>query len=108
MTSRDWLTERFEKKRQHLRAVAYRMLGSLSEADDPAQEAWLRLSRSESSTIENLDGWRWEQPEKADQTSAACCRSPVYSPDGTEILFPGHRLSNTFDHLFEMNPMGAM
>ena len=83
------------------------MLGSLSEADDAVQEAWLRLSRSESCTIENLDGWRWEQPEKADQTRAACCRSPVYSPDGTEILFPGYRLSNTFDHLFEMNPDGS-
>jgi RNA polymerase sigma-70 factor (ECF subfamily) len=57
MTGQDWLTERFEKKRQRLRAVAYRMLGSLSEADDAVQEAWLRLSRSESSTIENLDGW---------------------------------------------------
>jgi RNA polymerase sigma-70 factor (ECF subfamily) len=57
MTGRDWLAEKFEKKRQRLRAVAYRMLGSLSEADDAVQEAWLRLSRSESSTIENLDGW---------------------------------------------------
>src|SRR5262249_10630361 len=57
MTDQDWLSERFEKKRPHLRAVAYRMLGSLSEADDAVQEAWLRLSRSESSTIENLDGW---------------------------------------------------
>jgi len=57
MTDRIWLTERFEKKRRHLRAVAYRMLGSLSEADDAVQEAWLRLSRSESSAIENLDGW---------------------------------------------------
>ena len=57
MTGRDWLTERFEKKRRHLRAVAYRMLGSLSEADDAVQEAWLKLSRSETSAIENLDGW---------------------------------------------------
>src|SRR6185312_15052938 len=57
MTDRIWLTERFEKKRMHLRAVAYRMLGSLSEADDAVQEAWLRLNRSETSAIENLDGW---------------------------------------------------
>ena len=57
MTDRDWLTEKFEKKRRHLRAVAYRMLGSLSEADDAVQEAWLKLSRSETSSIENLDGW---------------------------------------------------
>ena len=57
MTNRDWRTERFEEKRQRLRAVAYRMLGSLSEADDAVQEAWLRLSRSQSSAIQNLDGW---------------------------------------------------
>jgi RNA polymerase sigma-70 factor (ECF subfamily) len=57
MTDRDWLTEKFEKKRRHLRAVAYRMLGSLSEADDAVQEAWLKLSRSETSVIENLDSW---------------------------------------------------
>jgi RNA polymerase sigma-70 factor (ECF subfamily) len=53
----DWLAERFEEHRTHLRAVAYRMLGSLSEADDAVQDAWLRLSRSDSSEIENLGGW---------------------------------------------------
>jgi RNA polymerase sigma-70 factor, ECF subfamily len=52
-----WLAEQFEGKRPHLRAVAFRMLGSLSEADDAVQEAWLRLSRAESSSIENLGGW---------------------------------------------------
>jgi RNA polymerase sigma factor (sigma-70 family) len=54
---RDWLAERFEEHRTRLRAVAYRMLGSLSEADDAVQEAWLRLSRTEASEIENLGGW---------------------------------------------------
>lgn len=53
----DWLTQNFEKNRTHLRAVAYRMLGSLSEADDAVQESWLRLNRSETKTIDNLDGW---------------------------------------------------
>jgi RNA polymerase sigma-70 factor (ECF subfamily) len=53
----DWLAEQFEQHRAHLRAVAYRMLGSLSEADDAVQEAWLRLSRSDSGEIENLGGW---------------------------------------------------
>jgi RNA polymerase sigma factor (sigma-70 family) len=57
MDERDWLAERFEEHRAHLRAVAYRMLGSLSEADDAVQEAWLRLSRTDAGAIENLGGW---------------------------------------------------
>ena len=57
MDEHDWLAERFEANRTHLRAVAYRMLGSLSEADDAVQEAWLRLSRSDTSGVENLGGW---------------------------------------------------
>src|SRR3954452_11614012 len=57
MTEQEWLAERFEENRPHLRAVAYRMLGSLSEADDAVQETWLRLSRSDASEIENLRGW---------------------------------------------------
>src|SRR5436189_1859911 len=57
MDEHEWLAERFEEHRTHLRAVAYRMLGSLSEADDAVQESWLRLSRSDASAIENLGGW---------------------------------------------------
>jgi RNA polymerase sigma factor (sigma-70 family) len=57
MNEREWLAERFEDQRTHLRAVAYRMLGSLSEADDAVQEAWLRLSRTDVDEIENLGGW---------------------------------------------------
>jgi RNA polymerase sigma factor (sigma-70 family) len=57
MDEHDWLAERFEENRTRLRAVAYRMLGSLSEADDAVQEAWLRLGRSETSDVENLSGW---------------------------------------------------
>ncbi|MEU5848636.1 sigma-70 family RNA polymerase sigma factor [Saccharopolyspora shandongensis] len=57
MDEKDFLADRFEAHRRHLRAVAYRMLGSLSEADDAVQEAWLRLSRSDSAEIENLGGW---------------------------------------------------
>ena len=52
-----WLAQRFEEHRTHLRAVAYRMLGSLSESDDALQEAWLRVSRSDASGVENLGGW---------------------------------------------------
>jgi RNA polymerase sigma factor (sigma-70 family) len=57
MNQNEWLAERFEANRVHLRAVAYRMLGSTGEADDAVQEAWLRLSRSGASDIENLTGW---------------------------------------------------
>ena len=57
MDEQDWQAQRFEEHRSHLRAVAYRMLGSISEADDAVQEAWLRLSRSETSGVENLGGW---------------------------------------------------
>src|SRR6266540_3624275 len=57
MDEPEWLAEHFEEHRTRLRAVAYRMLGSLSEADDAVQEAWLRLSRTDTSEVENLDGW---------------------------------------------------
>ncbi|MGZ9935531.1 sigma-70 family RNA polymerase sigma factor [Streptomyces sp. NC-S4] len=57
MDENSWLTERFEEHRSHLRAVSYRMLGSLAEADDAVQEAWLRLDRSDVSGVENLGGW---------------------------------------------------
>jgi RNA polymerase sigma-70 factor, ECF subfamily len=57
MDEHDWLTERFEEHRSHLRAVAYRMLGSLSEADDAVQETWLRLNGADTSDVENLGGW---------------------------------------------------
>ena len=57
MTRSDWQTEEFERNRQHLESVAYRMLGSRSEAEDAVQEAWLRLSRSDTEAVENLAGW---------------------------------------------------
>jgi RNA polymerase sigma factor (sigma-70 family) len=57
MDEHEWLADRFEANRTHLRAVAYRMLGSLSEADDAVQESWLRLSRDGASGVENLGGW---------------------------------------------------
>jgi RNA polymerase sigma-70 factor (ECF subfamily) len=57
MTDQQWLAEQFEQQRPRLRAVAYRMLGSLSEADDVVQEAWLRASRAGTDEVENLDGW---------------------------------------------------
>jgi len=57
MSERDWLAAQFEENRGHLRGVAYRMLGSLSDADDAVQESWLRLSRAGAGGIENLGGW---------------------------------------------------
>src|SRR6516165_3438289 len=57
MDTHDWLAERFEAHRAHLRAVAYRILGSPADAEDAVQEAWLRLFRSDSSQVENLGGW---------------------------------------------------
>ena len=57
MNERDYLAERFEENRTHLRGVAYRMLGSSSEVDDAVQEAWLRLSRADTAGIDNLGGW---------------------------------------------------
>ena len=57
MNERDWLAERFEEHRTRLKAVAYRMLGSLTEADDAVQEAWLRLNRTDPGQVENLGGW---------------------------------------------------
>ena len=57
MDDQQFLAEQFEQHRTHLRAVAYRMLGSITEADDAVQEAWLRLSRSDADAIENLAGW---------------------------------------------------
>jgi len=57
MNDNEWLADRFEEHRAHLRAVAYRMLGSLTEADDAVQDAWLRLSRSGAGGVENLGGW---------------------------------------------------
>ena len=57
MNEQDWLADRFEQHRPRLRAVSYRMLGSLSEADDAVQEAWLRLSGADTSRVDDLGAW---------------------------------------------------
>jgi RNA polymerase sigma-70 factor, ECF subfamily len=57
VTNQDWLAQRFEANRSHLRAVAFRMLGSVTEADDAVQESWIRLSRTDASQVDNLRAW---------------------------------------------------
>src|SRR3979411_1737815 len=104
MHEREWLAERFQEQRGHLRAVAYRMLGSLPEADDAVQEAWLRLSRSDTSGVENLGGWlttvvarvcldmlrsrnsRREEPLEADEREPIMSHEDGINPEHEAIL----------------------
>jgi RNA polymerase sigma factor (sigma-70 family) len=93
MNEHEWWAQQFEENRGHLRAVAYRMLGSVSEADDAVQEAWLRLSRSDAATIENLGGWlttvvarvcldtlRSRASRREDSLDAGVSEAPAYRP----------------------------
>jgi RNA polymerase sigma factor (sigma-70 family) len=90
----DWLADRFEEHRGHLRAVAYRMLGSLAEADDAVQDAWLRLSRAGASDVENLGGWLTtvvarvclnmlrSRNTRREESLSVHIPDPIISPDG--------------------------
>src|SRR4051812_45983955 len=104
MNERDYLAERFEAHRTHLRAVAYRMFGSSSEVDDAVQEAWLRLSRADATGIDNLGGWlttvvarvcldmlrsrqsRREEPLTADAPEPVTSGTPGSSPEHEAVL----------------------
>jgi RNA polymerase sigma factor (sigma-70 family) len=104
MEQHSWLTERFEENRPRLRGVAYRMLGSLTEAEDAVQEAWLRLSRIDAATVENLGGWlttvvsrvcldmlrgrksRREEPIGAQVTEPRILRGEGADPEGEALL----------------------
>jgi len=104
MPDHDVLSARFEENRSHLRAMAYRMLGSTSEADDAVQETWLRFSRTDTSDVENLGGWlttvvsrvcldmlrtrtsRREEPMAEDGPAPASGRGPTRDPEGEAIL----------------------
>jgi RNA polymerase sigma factor (sigma-70 family) len=104
MDEQGWLIERFEENRQRLRGMAYRMLGSLSEAEDAVQEAWLRLNRSDPATVENLGGWlttvvsrvcldmlrtrksRHEEPIGAQLTEPRVMRGEGADPEGEAVL----------------------
>jgi RNA polymerase sigma-70 factor (ECF subfamily) len=95
MDERDWLADRFEEHRPHLRAVAYRMLGSLAEADDAVQDAWLRLSRAGAGEVENLGGWLTtivariclnmlrSRATRREEPLEAHLPDPVISPEGS-------------------------
>src|ERR687888_1904173 len=96
MDDTQWLAERFEQHRPRLRAVAYRMLGSLAEADDAVQDAWLRLSRSKAEQIDNLGGWLTTvvareclhllraRGHRREDPLAAHLPDPVIVPDGDD------------------------
>ena len=88
MDEHEWLAERFEANRSHLRAVAYRMLGSLGDADDAVQEAWLRLSRSDTSGIENLGGWLTTVVARVCLDMARSRRSRREEPLGAHVPDP--------------------
>src|SRR5688572_12550641 len=98
MNERDYLAERFEEHRTHLRSVAYRMLGSLSEVDDAVQEAWLRLSRAEAAGIDNLGGWLTTVVARVclDMLrSRQARREDALTPDGPEAVAAGTRGSSS-------------
>jgi RNA polymerase sigma factor (sigma-70 family) len=87
MDDRDWLAEQFEAHRTHLRAVAYRMLGSVSDADDAVQESWLRLSRSDTGEVRNLGGWLTTVVARVSLDmlrSRTARREDQFEPDGPE------------------------
>jgi len=104
MDQQSWLTERFEEDRPRLRGVAYRVLGSLSEAEDAVQEAWLRLNRIDAATVDNLGGWlttvvsrvcldmlrsrksRREEPIGAQVTEPSVVRGEGADPEGEAVL----------------------
>ena len=88
MDERDWLAERFEEHRTRLRAVSYRMLGSMSEADDAVQEAWLRLSRSNAAEVENLGAWLTTVVARVSLNMLRSRRSAGEQPLGVQVPEP--------------------
>jgi RNA polymerase sigma factor (sigma-70 family) len=97
MNEREYLAERFEEHRTHLRAVAYRMLGSVNEVDDAVQEAWLRLSRADATDIDNLGGWLTTVVARVSLDmlrSRTSRREEPFTPDAPEPVATGTRGSS--------------
>ncbi|MGW2548267.1 sigma-70 family RNA polymerase sigma factor, partial [Kitasatospora sp. NPDC001574] len=92
MNGEDFLAARFEEHRPHLRAVAYRMLGSLSEAEDAVQEAWFKLERADTSAVTNLGGWLTTVVGRVCldllRSRAARREDPMQDRDGREVRLP--------------------
>jgi RNA polymerase sigma-70 factor (ECF subfamily) len=97
MEKHEWLAEAFEAERPHLQAVAYRLLGSLAEADDAVQEAWLRLSYSDTSDIKNLGGWLTTMVARISLNMLRSRKSRREQSLEASVLEPGIRESGVVD-----------
>ena len=113
MTTNEWLVGRFEENREYLRTVAYRMLGSMTEAEDAVQESWIRLNRADTSGVENLNGWlttvvsrvcldilrsrrsRREDPLDVDEHDALPSRDEPLDPERAREYVLGYTSDNT-------------
>jgi RNA polymerase sigma factor (sigma-70 family) len=120
MPEQTWLVEQFEANRAHLRRAAYRMLGSPSEADDAVQEAWMRLSRADTSDVENLGGWlttvvarvcldmlRSRRSRREDSLESRATESAVGSqapgdPEQEAVLAPAERVAFVLHDMFDL------
>src|SRR5918992_2688282 len=96
MDEHEWLAAQFEANRAHLRGVAYRILGSLSEADDAVQEAWLHLRRSDTQGVENLGGWLTTVVARVCLDMLRSRKSRREEPMGAQVPDPiaGHEAGN--------------
>src|SRR5678809_422900 len=99
MDEQGWLTERFEEDRPRLRGVAYRMLGSLSEAEDAVQEAWLRLNRIDTATVENLGGWLTTVVSRVCLDMLRSRKSRREEPIGTQVTPNALHSAVSYTHL---------
>jgi RNA polymerase sigma factor (sigma-70 family) len=105
---RDWLVEQFEQNRTHLRAVAYRMLGSRSVAEDAVQEVWLRLRRTDTSDVENLRGWLTTVVARVCLDMLRSRKSRREEPLDTDLLDPAARRDVAIGPAGAIGSAGAM